>query len=685
MSRQRAIFTAAMFFAAFGPGLWDRANAAPTGLTGLPSSVDGFLELFGDPLSDLAPIDAAVTALETRLRDYADLNSVLELAPTLVGRLPDNGRLRGVYAAALAASGDPRAARRQLDDFKRAPDGVWFNVALALNARNSGDLASAEAAIAAALQAEPDNAYALNISGTLSALRSDFDAAKTAFARATEIAPEAAAYHANLGAAQLRLGMPDLALVALDRAAVLDPASCTTRQMRATALSQQGRPGDAAEELEICLAKDPRNAELAGELLSALVNAGDLDAASAALETYRAAVSLPGLWQAEIALRQGDADGVRAALAAAPTLDPRAVAERRALASLIEGDAVTARDILADAMAGGGVIDPALRQTAFAVDAAQGSAITINLTPETPAEHFFAALFAARTDDATGTANHLEAAEGVISGFTGDGLKREFIPDAPALSKLAIGTALMLRGAADPAAEALTEAAVSGAPLALYVAGAHLRRANDLIAAVDLLERAVAAAPNFRAARLERSEAALATGDGATALDDLGAALRLRPTPAVALRLGVIAEALDNDKVARDAYENLLVLAPDNYIANNQLAWFLVSREGASKRAFDLATRANDLQPGNASTLDTLGWIHYLQGNTEQALEHLQQAFVISGGSIPIIRYHLAAAAFENDLPDRAREVLAPLSTGAVPENIEQDVAALRARLEASN
>ena len=303
------------------------------------------------------------------------------------------------------------------------------------------------------------------------------------------------------------------------------------------------------------------------------------------------------------------------------------------------------------------------------------------LVPGTPAEHLLAAFAAAEAGATDMAADHLRRAEGAIAGFTADGLTADALPDGPALGALAAGTALMLRGVDEPAIDALETAAESGASLPLYLAAVSVRRSGDAARAADLLTRAIAVAPGFRSAFLERSEALLALEDGEAALADLRTALDLRPVPGVALRLGVMAEALDDVETARTAYETLLELAPDSFVANNQLAWFLVSRDGETTRALDLARRADSLRPGNASVLDTLGWIHFLRGDLDTAKRYLEDAFEVSGGAVPVIRYHLAEVTFRTGHPDRADDLLDGLADADASPEVARDVAELRARI----
>ena len=678
----RARISRAMIVSAIVLALPGTVSAATGGgtLDGGAVTIDRFLDQYGDPFADLAPLPAAVAALEERMRDHGDLASVIALAPELLEALPESPRLNGLHAAALAAAGDNREATRIVDEHPTARDTVWGQVAVALSARARGDMDAAATSAAQALSRAPDNAYALSLSGTLAAQRGDLAGAEAALSRAVAAAPEAASYHTNLGAVRLSAGDLDAAVSALTAAIDLAPQSCEALSMRGSALAATGRTDAAATDFEACLAVAPENRAVAAQLVSARLQGGDLDSAATAVHRHAAALDDVGAWQSEIALRGGDTRAVRAAPVAPATRAAPAHQERLAYADLIDGAAGAAADRLAPLL--GEAATPGLRQVALAVDTAAGTTLNAEIRAQKPAEHFLRALVRSADGEMAGAAADMELAQDAIPGFTAEGLEK--LPARGSAAPLAAGTALMLRGALIPAGPALSEAAGLGDPLAQYVAGVHARRTKAPESAAEHLSDAIAAAPEFRSAYLERAETHLALGDFAQAVADMRTALDLRAAPAVALRLGVIAEASGDDETARDAYETLLALEPDNFIANNQLAWFLLTRDGVSDRAFDLATRANALRPGNASILDTLGWLHYMSGDADTAHGYLAEAFEVSAGQMPVIRLHLAAATLELGDSAGAAALIAPLEGETLPEDLTSDLADLQARIASS-
>ncbi len=70
-------------------------------------------------------------------------------------------------------------------------------------------------------------------------------------------------------------------------------------------------------------------------------------------------------------------------------------------------------------------------------------------------------------------------------------------------------------------------------------------------------------------------------------------------------------------------YESSLALQPDNPLVHNNLGWLRLLRDGPTEEVVSICLRAYELDPTARYILDTVGWMHMLQGNTEVALQHL--------------------------------------------------------------
>lgn len=115
--------------------------------------------------------------------------------------------------------------------------------------------------------------------------------------------------------------------------------------------------------------------------------------------------------------------------------------------------------------------------------------------------------------------------------------------------------------------------------------------------------------------------------------------LRLQPdNPAAQMAVADdLLKSGDNSQAAA-LYEKVLSRQPDYVPALNNLAWLL--RQGNLERALELSSQALALAPGDASVLDTHGWLLHLDGQHQLALNHLEQALEKMPDNLEI-RQHL--------------------------------------------
>ncbi len=74
------------------------------------------------------------------------------------------------------------------------------------------------------------------------------------------------------------------------------------------------------------------------------------------------------------------------------------------------------------------------------------------------------------------------------------------------------------------------------------------------------------------------------------------------------------------------AYEEVLKEVPDNEYVLNNYSYFLALRKQKLDRARELSTRLITKYPGNASYLDTHGWVLYQQSDYQSARKFIEQA-----------------------------------------------------------
>jgi predicted Zn-dependent protease len=153
----------------------------------------------------------------------------------------------------------------------------------------------------------------------------------------------------------------------------------------------------------------------------------------------------------------------------------------------------------------------------------------------------------------------------------------------------------------------------------------------------------------------------LVQGKKAAAVRDLESALTQNSkNPAAYMTLARIYEKDRDYNKAAEVYDRALKALPDFWRAANSLAFLLCDHQHTDanlERALKLASGAYRLQPGNASILDTLGWIYYRKDNYQQALTIFKEL----SRQLPeneLVNYHLAMVLFKSGQKEEARTKL---------------------------
>jgi tetratricopeptide (TPR) repeat protein len=123
----------------------------------------------------------------------------------------------------------------------------------------------------------------------------------------------------------------------------------------------------------------------------------------------------------------------------------------------------------------------------------------------------------------------------------------------------------------------------------------------------------------------------------------LNAFVEKNKTVPALMQLAQIQIQQKNFAAARDAYENLLSVAPNFPLALNNLAVLYSEHLGQVDKAYDLAKRGREAAPNDPSLADTLGWILFKKGDYDNALRLLQE----SAGKLPNmaeIQFHAGMA-----------------------------------------
>ncbi len=89
----------------------------------------------------------------------------------------------------------------------------------------------------------------------------------------------------------------------------------------------------------------------------------------------------------------------------------------------------------------------------------------------------------------------------------------------------------------------------------------------------------------------------------------------------------MLAEQMGDLTTMESDLRTILAKDPDNATALNALGYTLANRTDRYVEARDLIARALVLQPGEPAILDSMGWVLYRQGEYEEALDYLRQAY----------------------------------------------------------
>ncbi|WP_346288906.1 XrtA/PEP-CTERM system TPR-repeat protein PrsT [Zoogloea sp.] len=228
-----------------------------------------------------------------------------------------------------------------------------------------------------------------------------------------------------------------------------------------------------------------------------------------------------------------------------------------------------------------------------------------------------------------------------------------------------------------PRAEALQRALAArtgqGAD-AFRIAGDIATARNDMPEADRQYRAGMARQPSTELL-LRSFRASFLTGSGAKGVEQVEAWLRTHPDDGPAL--AALAEGrfrLGRLGAARTAYEALLAKEPRNAAAANNLAQVLMRLNDPG--ALAMAERAVRLSPGDAASLDTLGWLQVRGGALEAALKTLREARQRAPESRDI-RFHLAWVLSRRGMKEEARAELAAALRGKGEFESERDARVL--------
>jgi tetratricopeptide (TPR) repeat protein len=572
-------------------------------------------------------------------------------------QVPDNGDALVVLSEAAQNKQDIEAAKEQLDKFPRK-DGVSFHLASANLFFKTGNPIGAANALQQALTLEPKSATAHMMMGDLYLFRKDQKQAGEEFKKAAELAPVRSIERLKYAAFASSTGNVEETKRIATEMTKQAPDYLPGWILLAELASKDKKYDEALSLLENVFGRDPQNIDgrrLQGDVY--LVK-GDTKTAVAVLE--RLDQTYPGVpiikYQlARAYFKNKNTNQAKVALDQVVSLNPNYDDAVLLLAgiNLNTGHA----DMVIEPMTRLLRKRPDLRSAAFFLATAYGSLERFDdatavleeqakLTPNDPQPQKALGMTYRRAKRYKEARDAFEKAA-------------QLAPDDLAMLNQLVELDLLDKHF-DAARQRVRRQFQKNpdAPVAHFLDGKILSAEGKWDSAETEAKKAIQLDPNFSSAYSLLIQAYLATNKLPQAVSQLQALLSKNPNDKSALMtLGLLYEQMKDYPKERDAYEKLLAINPDFVPALNNLAYLYTERLDDLNKAYDLARKAHDLEPQDASAADTLGWVLYKRGDYQQALTILQESAEKAPDN-PEIQFHLGMTAYMMGQTDLAKVAL---------------------------
>jgi tetratricopeptide (TPR) repeat protein len=173
-------------------------------------------------------------------------------------------------------------------------------------------------------------------------------------------------------------------------------------------------------------------------------------------------------------------------------------------------------------------------------------------------------------------------------------------------------------------------------------------RAGQFDLAISYFQKVAASLPKGSKAQgdifLRIGETYRRKGDLANSIVALQKAREILPENGVVLStLGLVLDTSGRWSEARQVYEVVIKIDPNNGVALNNLAFLLTEHGGDLNDALTKAQRAKQLLPDLSEVSDTLGWIYLRKNLTDNAIDIFKD-LVNKVPAQAVFRYHLGMA-----------------------------------------
>jgi tetratricopeptide (TPR) repeat protein len=482
-------------------------------------------------------------------------------------------------------------------------------------------------------------AQQLLIAGMTRAYTGDFEGAIVLYQQALELRPGESAILAALAEAHEEQGDLSAALFHAEHAVAAAPGEPSVYRHLASLRAQTGDAVGAIEILRRLVALSPQDPRALVELATRQQQAGMFQEALETYERLIAAVGEDATIRGRMLLiyqRTGDLEGALGAVRALIEQEPRNPAHYEQLVEI--GAALERSDVVMEALERLVELEPSNAAARLALielyrergdESSAGTLIeeaaSLDAAPKNDLQSA-AALYARSADDPRAA----RAAREILERLAAAG-------DVPVAALFMLGDLRFRDGDYPGVVEALAPALVAdpGHPSAwLHLAAAHMEL-GATGTAVEVVEEALLLFPgqypllristyalmhegqNSRAARRGEEALAIINEEYPEAHDE-----RVEILAALALLQMRLGDHARSDRL----HEEVLALNPRHPMVLNNFAYDLALRGERLDEALEMARTAVDLEPQNASFLDTLGWVHHVRGEHDEAIRWLTRA-----------------------------------------------------------
>ncbi len=260
--------------------------------------------------------------------------------------------------------------------------------------------------------------------------------------------------------------------------------------------------------------------------------------------------------------------------------------------------------------------------------------------------NYFKALYSLKNSDLKKADKYFLLAENTVPSFSMAGIGYKQLPlliNLKTIDETAIGTFLYIMNFKTKSQLVFNEILKknSEALLANYWLGQIAWEQGDLENSEKFMNQCINSV-QFFPAFYSLAEQRIQKGDINRAIEFYAKALKIKSDAGILIKLGLLYEKLDKRTDVEKIYTQLINDFSDLYIGYNQYAWYLTKNNLELEKAWQYATKANELQPNNASVLDTLGWLSFKNKNFKQAETYLTKAYNINPAT-PSVLFHLGA------------------------------------------